>query len=479
MAKDTSSLSLGRETVIGMVGRVLLLISGFIEVLVLTRFLNPSTVGSFYVLLSAAEILCQVIDGTGVAIRKRVSEIGSSSSEYLGAGILFAITYSLLLGAIVGLVYWCTSGPLFGLTVSDSFGVIVTTLTLGLFSIAFDTYTGTGNPGAATIANAGRSLIRLLAVVGILSLTTMVPMLIWAVACANFLAFLLILFLLDIHPTLPSRETAYRTLSFARYSVPNKFLQRLYSRADILLLSALAGNAAAGFYEAALRLTIPSVTAAVVLARTLSVKTSGLASRAKEGVERELQQGTRFAGLFGFPLLAGSIVLGQDLLAVLYTPEYVRAWPALVGLALFQLIYTYRLQYTNVVDGLNQPEINFRVNVGIVIIFLPTATALTLTHGLIGILVATVSTEILRLGAYVYILRKDLGFPFEPMIVMQIISAAIMFLFLPFLSLQLVYGKLYNTTILILFGGLIYFSLLLILDSEIRFKMKKLIQEHR
>jgi O-antigen/teichoic acid export membrane protein len=397
---DTANLSLGRETAVAVVAKFVLAATGFVGILVFARVLGVEGVGKYYFLLAAAKLGVQVSGGVSNAIKKRVSEVGVDSAEFFGLGLVVhtGLTALALVLAVLGYPFLQEQvGPF-----AFALGVVAIVGALGLFSLANRLYAGIGHPGASFWTDTVRSVVTLVAQVTLLAVGLNVLGLMAGLVIATLLTTAGVVALAKVRPSLPTRETAERVWTFARWSVPNSLLQNLYMRLDVLILGVIVGNAAVGLYEPAMRLTIPAAFIATSIGDSLTVKASGLSSLDR-GVADDLRNALSYTCLFAIPIFFGALAMPEALMGIVFGADYRAGGAALVGLALFQLFNTYRLPFDNVVSGMNRPDLRFRVSAFTLAINVPLAVLFGLEYGLLGVVGATIVAETVRVATYLVV----------------------------------------------------------------------------
>jgi len=474
--KSTQSLSLSRETIISILARVTLLLAGFIGIIYFARNLPPGELGTYFFVVALSQIIQQFTEGLSKAIKKRVSEVNVNPREYFGFGLLSHFTYSVLILIVATVVHLSGVYNVVNFPFYYSYWMVGIIATSGLFVLTSQLYAGIGYPGLSmwtnTIRNIGRVVIQILFVAkgfGVVGLFS-------GFIISNIVMAAIISFTLDIWPRLPTKKTINRTVSFAKWSIPNVFFQRFYSRVDVLLIGVLVGGVAVSQYETALKLTTPAIFISVSLGNVLVVKTSGLSS-INEDAKNELQRSIGYAGLLSIPMFFGTLVVGQELLTVTYGPAYEEAWPVLIGLGLFQVVNTYRIPFARFFDGIDRPRLNTKVNVITIIIHLVLAIYLGMDFGLIGIVIATIIAETLRVSLYLFISYRKYSHVFiNEMVIHQVFSGVAMFFVLNAIKRRLQLDLLLLITF-ILGGGVIYFTLLVLSNDEVRRSSREVVNK--
>ncbi|WP_132058340.1 oligosaccharide flippase family protein [Halorussus amylolyticus] len=463
---DTTDLSLGRETAVAVVAKLVLAAMGFVGVVVFARVLGTEGVGKYYFLLAMAKVTTQIPGGVSNAIKKRVSEVGVDPAEFFGLGLVVnaAFTSVVLAVAVVGYPFLKSQvGPF-----AFALGVVAIVASLGLFSLVNRLYAGIGHPGASFWTDTIRSVLTLVAQVAFLVAGLNVLGLMGGLVLATLVTTVGVAVLTNVRPRIPTRETAERVSTFAKWSVPNALFQNLYMRLDVLILGFVVSNAAVGLYEPAMRLTVPAAFIATGIGDSLTVKASGLSSLDRD-VGEDLRNALSYACLFAIPIFFGALAIPEALMVVIYGEEFRAGWVALVGLALFQLFNTYRLPFDNVVSGMNRPDLRFRVSVFTLAINAPLAILLGLEYGLVGVVVATVIAETVRVVTYLLIARRlfdDVLLP-RPLFE-QFAAGAVMFGVVYGASEAVAITDAITLAAVVGLGAVTYFGVLLAVSSHFR-----------
>jgi len=464
--ENTTDLSIGRQTAIALGAKFLLAATGFAGVVAFARVLGASGLGKYYFLLAIAKLAVQIPGGVSNAVKKRVSEVDVDPSEFFGLGLVVTIAFTGVFLVVLLVSYPLLReqiGPfVFGL------GLVAIVGSLGLFSLVNRMYSGIGHPGASFWTDTIRSVLTLAFQVALLVAGLNVLGLMTGLVAATLLTTAGVVVLANVRPSVPTRETARRVWSFARWSVPNSLTQNTYMRLDVLLLGAIVSNAAVGYYEPAMRLTVPAALIAGSIGDTLTVKASGLSSLDRSVVD-DLRNSLSYTCLFAIPIFFGALAIPEPLMVVVFGPEYRPGWIALVGLALFQLFNTYRIPFSHVVDGMNRPDIRFRVSVFTLAINLPLAVLLGLEYGLGGVVAATIIAEALRVAAYLVVAYRLFDQLLLPRPVFEQFGAgAVMFVVVYALSGAISITGVLSLIAVVGVGAVIYFAVLLVVSSNFR-----------
>lgn len=466
MAKNTAELDLGREALVAIVAKLALAVTGFAGVIIFTRVLGVGGVGKYYAILAAANLLNQVLSGFNGAIKKRVSEVDTPVEEYFGLGVAFNAGFVALLAAVSTLLYPLLEsiiGPFVFLV-----GFVAAVGSLGAFSLINRLYSGIGHPGASFWTDTLRSILTLGAQVTLLWYGWNVLGLLIGFVLGTASTALIVFLIVRIRPILPTRKTIVRTYVFARWNVLNGLLENMYSRIDVLLLAAIVGNSAVGLYEPALRLTVPATFVSASIGDSLNVKSSGLDSLDMAVVD-DLRNAVSYTSLLAIPIFCGAAVMPEELMSVAFTSEFGAGAMALVLLALFQLFNTYKQPFAMAIHGIDRPEVLFRVKFVILVVHLPLAVLLGLEYGLVGVVVATVISEAIRVLIYLgvaYVFFEEV-FVTRPL-AEQLLSGVVMLVVVDRVLGWIAIDGWIPLLAVVALGATVYFGMLFVVSSHFR-----------
>lgn len=474
---DTVSLSIGRETLVALGAKGLNAALGFGGIVIFANVLGDVGVGEYRTVLAAAFVLTQVPGGTATAVKKRVSEVDVPTSEYLGAGLLIHLAFSVLIaiGFFVGeefMTSYFGSRQLAG-------GVILVVISLGLFNVTNRFYAGIGYPALSSWVDSARSVLTVLFQVAFLLLGMEVFGLIMGFFIATVLSAVISVVVAGEFPTRPARGTFERIYSFARWIIPSSFLTNAYSSADVLIIRSLVGAGPVGVYTVASQLAQPAVLFASSITDALSVKSSGRDSAGLD-VRSDLQNAVSYAGLIGVPMMFGAMAIPNALMTTLFGSDFQDApGLALVGMTLFQLFKVYGTPFGTVIQATDRPKLTFRVGIIIIVFHLPLAIGLGHLFGLLGVIASSVLAEIVRFGIYQLIAHQLFGgiVLTRPMFD-QFVASGTMFVAVELLTRYVVTISNWIWLLIVVgFGAVIYFVALLTVSAHFRQTLKHVIPQ--
>lgn len=393
------NIDLTRETLVSLTGQIGTAGVGFIQLYIIARALGPSGLGEYYFALTAALIASRGPIGVSHALRKRVSEDTTKHHAYFGVGLLTTTLYALALG-LISLIAITFFSPGAYVTQLSALGVgLVFTITT--FDVVQDVYAARGNPGYSMCADAIRSTTTLAFQLLALWLGAGVVGLLACYVLSTFLAATGLTVVGRLRPAWPTPRVVQRVRSFATWSVPNAFVTELYSKYDVLVLGLIASSAAVGVYEASLRLVLPVTFVAASAGGALDVRASNRASRGLE-ISDDLQSLLNYVGVLAIPTLAGSALLGEAIMTTVYGGEFAGTGYVLAGVAAFHVFRVYARPFLASLKALDRPDAVFKIQGIGLLVNLPLSVMLAMSHGVSGVIAATLVVEMGILAGYAW-----------------------------------------------------------------------------
>jgi O-antigen/teichoic acid export membrane protein len=124
-------------------------------------------------------------------------------------------------------------------------------------------------------------------------------------------------------------------LTFAFSTNLSSTISLISKDSEMLWVSAFLGTEQAGFYKIALAMTsLLHLPISPLPKATFPELSREIARKNWENVRYVLKQGSRLAAAYSLPVMAGLILLGKPLISLIYTAEYLPAYPALVLLVI-------------------------------------------------------------------------------------------------------------------------------------------------
>lgn len=469
-------MSLGLETLKGVSGQMVQAVLGFVGTIIFARVLGPQSFGGFYLLFTLVHISDRPLAGIGTAAKKRFSETDAPRDEILGALFLSC------LGAVgvVAITSALFADKLAEFTGLEDAGVVFIALfgTVIFFHPFQQLLAAKGLVGLGMWSDTFRSVLTLPFQLGFVLLGFGAAGMGYGLAAATVFTVPVVHYLLRVRPTIPTIETIRSLWEYARYSIVTRFIGETFKRLDLLLLGLLVTTSAAGYYEAAFKLTIPAMFVAYAAGSGLMVKVSNLDSRG-EAVAQDISNTVSFVSILAVPIFFGSLALSEELIVTAFGADYRAGAPLLVGLALYQVLSTQSNPYRQGLNGLNLPKLGMKIDVSVLILNVVIGIALAVQLGAIGIVVATVLAEFTRYILCSFVLKRRVPDvrQFPRLLFEQVFSGLVMFGVVVFARSYVPVNSWFVLVFLVGVGAAAYGVVLLALSSQLRLTLRSVVSE--
>lgn len=465
-------MRIGQTSFVYFISRVTASILGFFATVYFARLLGAETLGKYYLVLAlVAWLQIAGVMGINGAVNKRLSE-GEERGEYLSAGALVILTLFIALSVLL---------VLFGNVVDSYIGSPVTgVLTMLLFSSLFYVFAMSVLNGHQMVHVTGilipvktavQSVLQIGAVVLFsLSLTGLI------LGYAAGWLFVGSVGILIVAPSV--RRPAWRhfreLFNFAKYAWIGSLQRRSFTWLDIMVLGVFVQPRLVGIYSICWNIVSLLTSFSLSISTTTFPQISEMSKEEQnKKVSGIVSDSLTFAGLLLIPGLVGGSLLAERIL-VIYSAEFIQGGEVLWILIVGGLLYGYQKQMTTALNGIDRPDVTFRINLVFLVSIVVSNVALVWAFGWVGAAVATaLSTGVGTVLSYAS-LRRLLNFkmPFGE-VGRQGFAAAIMGLVIySGLWIENTYRLLQHnvaTVVLVIVGGaVIYFAVLFGISTKFR-----------
>ncbi|WP_158293617.1 oligosaccharide flippase family protein [Halorubrum sp. GN12_10-3_MGM] len=347
-----------RTAVLHFLAQVVRSLAGFGTTLFAARYFGAGGLGIYSQVIALVFWLKLPSNSIKTAISKRMSESNERTGHF-SAGLLVSVVYGLAVGIVV---------LLFDGLVNDYADANVAALLvlLVVVNITFDTVKS-GFVGDKRVAVSGwlgtsEQLLRLAGQVSFAVGGAMVIGLVYGhiLSLAAFSALGIIL--LRDRLRLPAHSDFRELRQFAQYSWLGNLEGLALNWMDVLVLGLFVANDFVGIYQASWTMASFLSLASKSIGMTLFPELSELGSEEMYGRAKSLlSDALVFAGIFLIPGLFGALVIGDRILEV-YASEFAAGGLILVILIAARTCYGFGQQLLTAINGLDHPEIAFRIN---------------------------------------------------------------------------------------------------------------------
>jgi O-antigen/teichoic acid export membrane protein len=455
----------GRTSMIDFLSKIVMSFSGFVATIVLTRTLGQEGYGAYVVVLSVLAWVAVAGNlGLSPAIKKRVSEADDGNYVVSGA-IVQLILYSTVVACL-----WVSRPYLNAYIEIDATAILILLLTVKLGTDFIQSVLDGQrlvhiSSLLAPIEWTSRSVVQIALVLSGLGVVG---------AFAGYVVGALVAVVIGVYfasfdPSLPSRRDFDRLRSYAQFSWLASVKGRTFLSMDTLVLAVYVSNSVIAVYEIAWNLASLFAIFGSSVSRTLFPEMSRLSSAegASDEIARLFRVSLAYSGLFIIPGLVGAAIVG-DVVLTIYGSGFQAGYYILLILTFARLLYGYQGQFLNVLDGVNRPDLTFRINGMFVAVNLVLNILLTWQYGWYGAAAATTASAALGLVlGYYYTSRIiDVVVPID-VVGKQLFAAGVMAI-LVYGGRLLVGDSLPVIFVLVSGGAGIYFILLLAISREFR-----------
>jgi len=409
-------MKIGQTSIIVFLSKLLGSLLGFIGTLYLARELGAGVIGVYALITTVVGWLVLFADlGVGSAMVKRISE-GEQQGKYLVAGVVWVLSFAAVLSVAVVLVqpviesyigefdeYVTLSVVWFiiGLLLSRLTYIMILRILRGEHKVHIVGLLDPVNIG-------GQSLIQIgLVFVGF----ELFGMLVGAIL-GSLLAGLAGLVWVSVHPARPAKHHFWRLFNYAKFSWLGKLQSRAFNEVDILLLGVFVQTSLVGVYSVAWSLAkfldLFGTAIRSTLFPELSYKSAQESKQAAAGL---VEDSLAYTGLVATPGFVGGVLLGDRLLA-LYGEEFADGSAVLGFLILAVLLFSYQKQLMGALNGLDRPDLAFRVNAVFIALNAGLNLVLISQYGIEGAAVASVLSTAVSLALVYYMLSGLITFTF-------------------------------------------------------------------
>lgn len=469
-----NSVDSSSESRRGVIARYLDGLSGLIGIIIFANVLGVSNLGKYYVLVAVSQVIASPTDGISIYVEHMIGKVKNNDKipNIISFGLIINTLIPLLFGFILIIIYNNITMVNSYMTEIQLFLVIGMTLSYSLKFTLTSSYSGLGNPSNSIFISSGEGFIQTIIQI-VLLLQMGISGLLIGTIIANSSVIIYVLTKSDINIGKPVIDIEY-TLKYARWSIITYSITSVYDRLGTIILVLLSTNAAVGIYQATIKIIQSSRFVSDGICRSLMVKFS---QNMDDYPINDLNKLGAYSSLVSIPMIFGGLIIGEDLLTTIYTnPEYAMGYYILIGGSIYFAIKAHSIVLNSVLNGSGTPKVSSISLIVATIILLISGILLVYYIGLNGIIISLVLSEIIRLIILIYGFKKYTGSLYKPYkIKYQIISSTMMMVGVYFIHNLNINPELLQLGISLISGFIIYSVLMILLDSDIRSYIDRII----
>ena len=460
-------------TIVTLASEVARSLIGFLVTIYLARVLGPSVLGTFFLVVALIVWLKVPMNAVGSALTKRVSE-GRDGSSFLGAGgVLYAGLTTLMIGIVLVADEAVTS------YVGEPVAWLLAVLLVGnaAFSYVTCSLDGQKQVASSSILKATENIFEGGAQVAFVLLGYKLAGLVGGQVVALIVGGLVGLLLFTVRPSFPGRDHVASLAEYARYSWLGTLSGRTFGWMDTLVLGLFVSSGLVGVYEISWRIASVLILLSNAIQRTIFPEISNLAESGDESKVRFfVDEALFYGGLTAIPGLFGAALLGTEVLRI-YGAEFADGATILIILIFAQLLSAYGNLLMTAVNGLDRPDIAFRINGVFMLSNLVLNLGLIYWIGWYGAAIATTASGAITALLALFAIRRLIGGVPIPVagISYQVAASVVMTLVLIGGRLIVPIESMYYTVAYVGLGAGVYGVCLYGLSERVRSKARSLL----
>lgn len=464
---DAGDMDLGVQVSKSVLARLLIAGLGFVGTILFARLLGPTDFGGYYLLFAVLMIAKTPLEGWIGAIKKRYAEAETNPQEMFGLLLASIAVVGVLILVAAGISrHWLRS-----YTSLD--GAWILFVLLLFVVVAFSAFQqlleATGKVAVSNWTDLLRSALtlgfRIILILTGLGAAGMV----YGLAGSTVVAIAVCYYYLRLIPDRPSRELLSSVYDYGRYSVIVSLVGQSYARLDQLLLGYFLGPVWVGYYEVAAKLSMPGQLVSGPIIQAILPKVSYLSSQ-DDDISRHVTNSVAFSSILAVPIFFGSLAISEALVVTTYSGTYSEATIFLTGVALYKLIHTQSETLQSVLNGIDEPQLNAKINSVTVVINLALGVVLVLRMGAVGVIIASVVAESVRYLLTVTTTRRYIPNVsiFPSALRVQALAGIVMFATVELLNEVVMINSWMTLLLVVSVGALVYTATLSTLSPVLR-----------
>lgn len=398
------------------IAKLLEALISFVAVVVFSRELGASPLGTYYPFIALLGIVSIPADfGIRSATEKRVSE-GSEQSTYLGTAIALKLLPLLGMGLIILLADSVITQYLgSNLTIA----LVVALFTREAAYLGIFVLRGELRVGATAAVKVLQPLGWLIVGYAFFTQGFGINGLVYGYIIGTVAMIILAWSRVSIRPAWPDLNHARSLFAYGRYSVISSVGGYFYSWMDVAILSVFVAagfastRAEIGAYENAWRLSLIVLLFSNAIATSLFPQISQWSAEdAIEWVEDIIPKSILPSIVIVVPAFVGITVLARDLLRILFGPEFTVAWLVLIILTAEKILQSIHVIIGRSLQALDRPDLAAYATIVAIAVNFVLNVALIWQFGIVGAAIATTLSFAANTALHAYYLSRFVAIEF-------------------------------------------------------------------
>jgi O-antigen/teichoic acid export membrane protein len=455
-----------RQSLISFLSIIGLTLIGYLSTMYFAHVLGPAILGSYFLFLAYFGIFDLVGDGGfGGAAVKRISE-GREQNQFFSAFV--ALRFILLIVSLLALSIFASfidareSSLIPWLFLALIIGTLANSTQNGVY--------GTGKVGVVQISGFLNTIIKIIVQIIATFLGYAVAGLAGGFIVGMIAGLLINLRFLTLHLTRFTREHLKSLFSFSFWIFLASSGSMVFAYADTILIGYFMSSADVGIYRVAFQLTGAAAFTTASLHYVLYPRISNWhATGDVPKAESALSRAFTYSLLLAIPVVAGGLLLGDQLLYYLYGAAFETGTTALFILLLVQVANIFMFLQTMCLNAFDKPKKSFIATATAALLNIGLNIALIPILGITGAAIATLgSITFNAILSYAYLSRM-MRVRLERMPVLHI-TASTLAMALAVILFRIVFGlgTVLHLAAAVTIGGALYFLVLFSIDKGIK-----------
>lgn len=397
--KTPADVDLIRESIITFVWDSLDKVAAFVAFVYFANYFSTNAFGAAYTVIAVSMILGSVPNAVAIAIQKRVSENTTDLERFFLFGTFLIGGYTAVAGGLALSVGSIATVQFEHLSLAGIAHLLGRPFLFQVERI-FD---GVGSPGtAAGLDFADGLLTAVLRFALILGLDMGAEGLLYSGALSGLVVGgVAYLWKFDV-PTSRPGFAAFRDVKrFSGWSLVARLGNQMLENSIVVLAGTLLSPTFASYVKSAKNLIEPARIPVRSVIKPIFVQVSTATEEGTRAVQ-PIQNGVDVASIFAIPLVAGAVVLGDQVMVTLYGAEYANSGYVLITIAAGFVFVTFAKIMASVLSGANRPELLARSSALTAVISVPALTIAILVGGATSFLITVVACYGLNMALSLY-----------------------------------------------------------------------------
>ena len=358
--KSPANVDFIRESIITFLSDSLDKIAAFIAFVYFANYFTTDAFGTAYTVIGISMMAGSAPKAIADAISKRISEDTRTYDPYFTLGVASIIAFVLFAAAVVTVVIKLVESRFEVLALA---GLVHLGTRPFLFHVE-RVYDGVGMTGAAASLDfVDGVLTALLRFVLILGLGFGPSGLLYSGALSAAMVGTVAYYLQFGMPTaLPTRDTVADIKTFAGWSLVGRVSIEAFHNWPTVLAGVFVSPTLASWIRSAQTLSMPGDLPGRSVVKSIFVQVSGDLERGAVDVT-PIQTGIDIASIFGIPLIAGAVILGDSLMPLVFGAGYENAGYVLVAVAAARVFDQQARILISTLNGADHPDATAKTNV--------------------------------------------------------------------------------------------------------------------